>query len=117
MDIRWWGWVLIWTGLVVLLLVVLALGAWLLFRKGMRVLDELGELADSTGVLEADDPVLPRRQLAVLAEARDIRLRENARRAHRRERRRVRIAARLARARRITTADPAWPEAWERRNP
>lgn len=116
-GIQWWGWLLIWSGLVLALLVMLGVSAWRLFRKGVGVLDAVGELAEAAEVLEVDDPVLPRQQLAVLAQARDIRRREEARRFHRAERRRLRHERRMARARRITTLDASairWPDDWYR---
>lgn len=117
--ILWWAWLVIWSALVLALLVMLGLSAWWLFRKGIGVLDAIGELADATAVLEVDDPVLPRQQLAVLADARDIRRREAARRFHRAERRRLRHERRMARARRITSLDAStvrWPDDWYRKN-
>lgn len=117
--IQWWGWVLIWGALVLALLVVLAVGVWRLFRKGMGVLDAVAELAETTAVLELDDSPLPRQQRAVLADLRDIHRREDARRAHRAERRRLRHERRMARARRITRLDASrvrWPDAWYRKN-
>lgn len=114
-EIPWWAWLLIWSGLVLALLVMLAISAWWLFRKGIGVLDAVGELAEAVEVLEADDPVLPRQQLAVLAGARDIRRREQSRRFHRAERRRLRHDRRMARAHRITTLDASavrWPDEW-----
>jgi hypothetical protein len=116
-EIPWWVWLLIWTGLVLALLIMLAVSAWWLFRTELGVLDAVGELADAAGVLEVDDPVLPRQQLAVLADAREIRRREEARRFHRAERRRLRHERRMARARRITTLDATtvrWPDDWYR---
>jgi biopolymer transport protein ExbB/TolQ len=115
--IPWWGWLLIWVGLVLALLVMLAAGAWWLLRKGMGVLDAAAELAEATAVLEVDDSGLPRQQRAVLAELRDIHRREDARRAHRTERRRLRHERRMARARRITRVDATtvrWPDDWYR---
>jgi hypothetical protein len=111
----WWAWIAIWGGLVLALLVMLALVAWWLFRKAMRLLDDVGELADSTAVLEVDEPVLARPQLAVLADLRDIHRREAERRAHRTNRRRLGHEGRLARARRITSVDATqrqWPADW-----
>lgn len=113
----WWAWVLIWTGLVLALLVMLALFAWWLFRKAMRLFDDAFELADTVAVLEVGDGELPRQQLAVLADMREIRRREDARRAHRAERRRLRRERRLTRARRITAVDAGtveWPSDWTR---
>ena len=118
-EIPWWGWLLIWVGLVLALLALLAVGAWHLFRKGMVVLDAVAELAEATAVLELDDSPLPKQQRAVLADLRDIHRREDARRAHRAERRRVRHERRMARARRITRLDATqvrWPDDWYRKN-
>jgi hypothetical protein len=114
-QIAWWGWLLIWAGLVLALLVMLGLFAWWLFRKSLRLLDDVSALADTTAILEVDDPVLPKQQLAVLAELRDIRTREDARRAHSADRRRTRHDRRMTRARRITSAEAArgpWPQDW-----
>lgn len=116
-EIPWWGWLLIWSALALALIALLGLSAWWLSRKGIGVLDALGELADATGVLEVDDPVLPKQHVAVLAAARDIHRREEARRLHRAERRRLRHEQRMARAQRITTLDAStvrWPDDWYR---
>jgi biopolymer transport protein ExbB/TolQ len=116
--IPWWAWLLIWIGLVLALLMMLAVGAWRLFRKGMDVLDAVAELAETTAVLEVDDSGLPKQQRAVLADLRDIHRREDARRAHRAERRRLRHERRMARARRITRVDATtvrWPDDWYRK--
>ncbi len=113
--IEWWGWLLIWTGLVLTLLVVLGLMAWWLFRKSLVLLDDLATLAETTAALEADEAELVPPRLAVLTPAIEIRAREEARQFHRRERRRRRIEARLARARRITRVDATqveWPADW-----
>lgn len=113
--IEWWVWMLVWTGLVLTLLVMLALFAWWLFRKFMVLLDDASTLADRAEILEFDEVELPRPAIAVLASARDIREREDARKAHRSERRRVRFEKRMARARRITKADARLldlPAAW-----
>lgn len=113
----WWAWVLIWAGLVLALLVMLALFAWWLFRKAMRLFDDAADLADTAGVLEIDDVELPRQQIAVLSSMRDIRHREDARRAHRAERRRLRRERRMTRARHITMVDAStveWPSDWTR---
>ena len=117
-DIEWWGWILIWTGLVLVLLVMLGLFAWWLFRKFMVLMDDVATLADKSAVLDVEDAELLKPQLAVLADIRDIRNRENARRGHRAERKRARWEARLARARRITRVDASkiqWPAAWYKR--
>ena len=114
--IAWWGWLLIWSGLVLALLATLALLLWWLFRKAMRLLDDFGELADKAEILDGEEAAdLPRPVIAVLAEMRDIRAREEARRAHRARRRNDRHQRRMARARRITSADASarrWPADW-----
>lgn len=113
----WWSWVLIWSGLGVILLVTLGLFAWWLFRKFLVLLDDLAGLADRASLLETADSELVRPQLAVLAEVREVQARESARRFHRTERRRLRRQSRLDRARRITSADASaiqWPADWYR---
>lgn len=45
----WWAWVLIWSGLSIGLLVMLALFAIMLFRKLMTLVAALGELGDRVG--------------------------------------------------------------------
>lgn len=113
--IPWWGWLLIWSGLVLALLVMLALFAWWLFRKSLVLLDDLAALADTTAALDGDDAELVPPRLAILTPALEIRAREEARKFHRRERRRRRVEARLARARRITRVDATavrWPADW-----
>ena len=111
----WWGWLLLWTGLALALLITLGLFAWSLFRKFLTLVDDVADLAERSALLEVDDPVLVRPQIAVLAEVRDIRDRERVRKAHRAELRQQRHDRRMARARRI--ADPAasqreWPADW-----
>ena len=111
----WWGWLLLWTGLALALLITLGLFALWLFRKFLTLVDDVADLAERSALLEVDDPVLVSPQIAVLAEVRDIRDRERARKAHRGELRRQRHDRRMARARRIT--DPAasqreWPTDW-----
>ncbi|MGX5680520.1 hypothetical protein [Schumannella luteola] len=113
--IAWWGWVLIWTGLVIALLAMVGALAWWLFRKFLRLLDDVADLAERSAILEAADAELVRPQIAVLSTVSAVRAREDARRFHRRERRRVRRQTRLDRARRITGADAAagpWPADW-----
>ena len=113
--IAWWGWLLIWTGLVLALLAMLALLAWWLFRKAMRLLDDVADLADTTAILDVEEAALPPRAIAVLTDMKDIRAREDARRTHRSERRTARHDRRIDRARRITKLDASkqqWPADW-----
>lgn len=114
-EIPWWGWLTIWSVLVLGLLVMLGVFAWVLFRKGLGVLDAVSQLAESAAVLDVEEQALTAPQRAILADLRDIRARENARRFRRAERRRLRWERRLARARRITTLDASrhpWPADW-----
>ena len=113
--IAWWGWLLIWTGLVLGLAVTLGLFGWWLFRKAMRLLDDVADLADTAAVLDIEEPVLPRQTIAVLEDLRDIRAQRDARRMHNSRRRNDRRRRRLERARRITSAAASqqqWPADW-----
>ncbi|NLT26346.1 MAG: hypothetical protein GXX90_06815 [Microbacteriaceae bacterium] len=106
----WWSWVLIWTGLVVLLLVVLALGAIMLWRKATAALDELERLeqvqhgfADLVGERVAPfAPAVP----ALLRPRAEVAAEHEAAVLARDERREARREARLARGRALTRADP-----------
>ena len=111
----WWVWLVIWVALGLALLAVLGLSAWWLFRKFVVLTSDLADLAETLVVLEPDDVGIARPQLAVLADIRDIRAREEARRFHRTTRRRERHDRRIARARRITSVDAStqqWPSDW-----
>ncbi|MGV8897398.1 MAG: hypothetical protein ACOH10_11440 [Rhodoglobus sp.] len=107
-GIAWWGWLLIWTGLVLALVAMLALFAWRLFRKFLALLDDLADLTDQVGILDSGEHSsrLPKTSLAVLADAKDVREREAARKRHRAERRQDRHDARMARAHAIAGLDP-----------
>ncbi len=116
----WWSWVLIWAGLVIVLLLVLGLAAWWLFRKFLTLLDDVSTLADRAALIDPEDAELIRPQLAVLAEVSAVRAREDARREHRAERKQRRHETRMARAHRIASVDASqvrWPDTWySRRN-
>lgn len=115
--IPWWGWALIWTGLVVALLVTLVLLGWRIFKKGMRLAEELDGLAALADTLDAEEAELPRQPIAVLAEAADVSRREDERRAHRLARKTARHDERMARAERIARVDVSatqWPPTWYR---
>ena len=103
--IAWWGWVLIWTGLVLALLGMLAFFAWRLFRSSMSVLDDVVVLTEKTAILDAvaqaDDP---RPLNAVLEDHEVVRSRTRARMQRRADRRHSRRQARIQRAKMITTA-------------
>ena len=106
----WWSWILIWGGLVLALLAMLALLSWWLFRKAVAVMDELGQLADKTEALSRMSATLADEDAvefvpAVLLERREV-LAVSAARAHERaERRRMRRENRLMRGRMLTRAD------------
>lgn len=115
--IAWWGWILIWTSLVIGMLVMLALGAWWLFRKSLVVFDDLSNLAEKTSILETEDERIPPTQRAVLLSLREVLAREDARKRHRLARKTARHDRRIARAKRISSVDAStaeWPEAWTR---
>jgi uncharacterized protein (DUF58 family) len=90
---------------------MLGVFAWMLFRKFVILMDDLGDLAERSAVLEVEDPVLARPELAVLADLRVIRAQENARRAHRAEMKRQRHERLIARGRRITSTAGQIPSA------
>lgn len=115
--IPWWGWTLIWTGLVVALLATLVLLGWRIFKKGMRLAEELDGLAALADRLDAGEAELPRQPIAVLVEAADVSRREDERRAHRLARKTARHDERMARAERIARVDVSttqWPPTWYR---
>lgn len=115
----WWSWLVIWGGLGLALLGVLALSAWLLFRKFLVLVGDVDDLASRADVLsevDADDE-LARPELAVLSDIRLVRARRAARIARNQERRFARRERRLARGRAILAVDPMTvdlPEGWGR---
>ena len=93
----WWSWVLIWTGLVLVLLGMLAFFAITLFRKAMRTLgalEDLGRAAELDPRADETEPETERFTPAVFRSRRElldaVRLRRAAR-ARRRQRRRDRL--------------------------
>ena len=106
----WWSWILIWGGLVLALLAMLALLSWWLFRKAVGVMEELGRLAEKTEALgrmsdqladTADADVVP----AVLRDRVEVSLEHDARVHERAVRRRMRREKRIARGKMLTRAD------------
>ena len=103
--IAWWGWVLIWAGLVLALLAVVALFAWRLFRRFLAVLDDFFVLTEKTAILDGvDQSGEPRPLNAVLDDPEAVRSRTRARMQRRADRRYSRRQARIQRAKMITTA-------------
>lgn len=115
----WWSWVLIWAGLVLVMLGVLAVCAWRLFGKVKGLDAELERLGALLGEFEAraDELVAPaeapssailRGRDAVAAERRSLRRVLDRRKDERR-------AARIERGKLLTTADPMQYEFLARR--
>ncbi len=95
----WWSWVLIWSGLVLVLIGVLAWFGYALFRKAVRTMEALEALAEQVAGLELapEAPPLPRFRPAVFEETADVLLaveQGRAERRHRRQLRRDRLVAR-----------------------
>ena len=103
----WWSWVLIWTGLVLLLLGVLAACGWMVFKKAMTAARALGELMDKAELLNAASEELKQERfvpsiLKPIDEVSADRNRRQERSADRKERRREN---RLERGRLLTSAE------------
>jgi hypothetical protein len=95
----WWSWILIWTGLVLGLIGMLAWFGYVLFRKAMRMADALELLGDQVAEVGAGSALPPqtRFRAAVFEDRADIRLDfelTRAERLRRRQRRRDRLVAR-----------------------
>jgi len=103
----WWSWLLIWTGLILGLLGMLAFFGWKLFRGIVGVLGELGSLAGRAEILNAAEPVAEelRRPLALLSRYGDVVARWAGEQERRGQRRVQRREQRLARAKALVRAD------------
>lgn len=106
----WWSWVLIWTGLVVLLLAVLIVGALYLWRKLRAAtveLERLSELESEFADLVAQRvPEYTPRRLALLRDRDEVRAERELAVEAADDRRSARRERKLARARALTHADP-----------
>lgn len=106
----WWSWVVIWAGLVVLLLVVLALVAWRVLRKAQAAMAELDrwERIREEYAASAEElvPEFHARASALLRDFDSVVAERDAHIAERDARRERRREARLSRARRLIRADP-----------
>ncbi|CAO1651554.1 hypothetical protein I6E81_01120 [Salinibacterium sp. NG22] len=113
--IAWWGWLLIWVGLVLILVAMLGVVAWILFRKAMVLMKDLSDVVEKTSILDVESEKLSKPQLAILTEMVEIRDRHEA---HKRQRAEVKLARherRIARAKTITKRDASqmqWPKEW-----
>ncbi|BDI22640.1 hypothetical protein [Herbiconiux sp. L3-i23] len=102
-----WSWVLIWVGLVLALLAVLAACGWMLFRKAMTAAEALGELTAKLDLLDgareelAPEPFVP----SILQPRSEVDARYDAVQEARSERRERRRELRIARGRLLTSAE------------
>ena len=106
----WWSWVLIWTGLVVLLLAVLVLGAIHLWRKMQGALSEFERFSELESEFAAlvDERVTAYepRPIALLRDPAEVRAEREFEAEAADDRRWARRERKLARARALTHADP-----------
>lgn len=113
--IAWWGWLLIWVGLVLILIVMLGVIAWVLFRKAMVLMKDLSDVVDKTSMLDVESGKLSKPQIAILTDMAEIRDRHEAQKRHRADLKLARHERRIARAKSITTRDASgmqWPKEW-----
>jgi hypothetical protein len=104
--IPWWGWLALWSSLVIVLLIVLVLAGWLLFRKFVRVLDDFEHLAEQTLILDDATSTVPvRAPVSILEPFSAVRQRRGSRVYHAEMRRTEKRRARLVRARSIIAVD------------
>lgn len=104
----WWSWIVIWVGLV---LALLGMFAWLIYRivkKLLAALHALSELGDRTELLEsritefAEEPF----RSAVLASAGELSVARDQARGDRENSRQIHNENRMARGRVLLNADP-----------
>ena len=104
--IAWWGWLLIWTGLVLALLALVAFFAWRHIRRFFALLESFFALTEKLSLLE---PVVDDEGAAtinaVLRGSEVVRSEFSERMDRRRSMKLARRQARLRRAKMITTAD------------
>ena len=106
--IAWWGWVLIWTGLVLGLLGVVAFFAWRHIRRFFALLEDFFALTEKLSVLDAATNDGDERPTKAILEDSDVVRREfGARMDRRRSLRLARRQARIQRGKIITSADIA----------
>lgn len=111
--IAWWGWLLIWAGLVIALLAMVALFAWRLFRRFLALLDDFFGLTEKVSILDGATTDADARPVnAILRDADEVRATTGARMERRADRKHSRRQARIQRAKIITTAQidiKEWP--------
>ena len=114
--IAWWGWVLIWAGLVLAMLALVALFAWRHIRRFFALLEDFFALTEKLSVLDAatgDDGARP--ASAVLRDSHIVRREFGERMDRRRSIRQARREARLRRAKMIISADVVPPSSEQSR--
>ena len=111
--IPWWGWLLIWTGLVIALIAMVALFAWRLVRRFFRVLEDFFGLTDKLSILDGVAAETEARPMnAILREGDEVRATTGARMARRADLKHARRQARIQRGKMLTTATidmKEWP--------
>jgi hypothetical protein len=102
----WWSWILIWGGLSLLLVMMLAAFGWLLFRKALAVFGALEALAALAGLLHnADEILTDQRQLLSILDRGAIRRRRDQVREQAMARRQDRHDRRISRAKALIAVD------------
>jgi hypothetical protein len=111
--IAWWGWLLIWTGLVIALLAMLALLGWRLVRRFFALLDDVFAVTEKLSILDAvatGEEARPKN--AILREGEEVRATTGSRMDRRADRKHARRQARIQRGKMLTTATidlKEWP--------
>lgn len=103
----WWSWVLIWFGLVLFLVGVLAFCAWRLFQKLMVALHELEKFSLAAEVLQRDtaDTLAEPFRSALFQDFAAVHARRDTERTKRAERVEARRNNRVNRGKLLTRAD------------
>jgi len=111
--IAWWGWLLIWTGLVLALLGMVALLGWRLVKRFFTLLDDVFTVTEKLSILDGVTTETETRPVnAILREGDEVRASTGARMARRADRKHARRQARIQRGKMLTTATidmKEWP--------
>ncbi|WP_411700806.1 hypothetical protein [Conyzicola sp.] len=111
--IAWWGWLLIWSGLVIALLAMVALLGWRLVKRFFTLLDDVFTVTEKLSILDGVAAEAETRPVnAILRESAEVRATTGARMARRAERKHARRQARIRRGKMLTTATidlKEWP--------
>ena len=111
--IAWWGWLLIWTGLVLALLAVVGLLGWRLVKRFLALLSDFFALTEKVAILDGvSTDAEPRPVNAILRDGDEVRATSRARFSRRADRKHARRQARIQRGKMLTTATidlKEWP--------